>query len=594
MGLDLYHRRTIRQELRKGADNKVFREKLSLNWTGPFKIIAVGPAPAADTPDGRPLGDKLLYLDLLSNLSGPAAEPRATNHSDLCRTPYTAAAHRCRGYLRCRPSGRFHCRPCGRLRRRRVPCTAPAAKPGPRAMYLGGFHRPHCAATAAELGPRAMYLRGFHRPHCAAAATELGPCAMYLLRQQNSALAPCTSAAFIAPTVPLRQQNSALAPCTCYGSNTRPSRHSSPGPRPATILGARIVIDGITGKYTRAPTLYRIALMARPLIFSKWLTRSLPQAAVDRHLAHLGLYPRSDSAGLAPVAPPPPPTDGCCGPHHTLLRPRTVLCCGPCSLTVVHFRGPRPCSSAPPPDGRVLWTPPHTPPLPYSTLLRPRSLTVHFRGPRLCSSAPSDGWVLWTPPHTPPLPYSTLLHCSPWLRPLRRFSPPPLRRSGGKRQPLPRPISRFLSPMLHCSPWLQPPRRFSPPPLRRSGGKRQPLPRPISRLVSPMLHCSPRLRPPRVFTPPPFAPVAPSARNGHTTPRSYAELTQMRISTFKTGAFETKTLISTLKPSPFTTKTLISTPKTTISTPEPIMPTSLELYPQPRGFRKIRLPCFIV
>ena len=132
------------------------------------------------------------------------------------------------------------------------------------------------------------------------------------------------------------------------------------------------------------------------------------------------------------------------------------------------------------------------------------------------------------------------------------------------------------------------------PPLRRSGGKRQPLPRPISRLVSPMLHCSPRLRPPRVFTPPPFAPVAPSARNGHTTPRSYAELTQMRISTFKTGTFETKTLISTLKPSPFKTKTLISTPKTTISTPEPIMPTSLELYPQPRGFREIRLPCFIV
>ena len=271
-------------------------------------------------------------------------------------------------------------------------------------------------------------------------------------------------------------------------------------------------------------------------------------AAVDRHLAHLGLYPRSDSAGLAPVPPPPPRRTGVVDPtthspalvrysvatpshlqytfaslapaaqspprrtgHHTLLRSRTVLCCGPCSLT------------------------------------------VHFRGPRLCSSAPSDGRVLWTPPHTPPLPYSTLLHCSPWLRPLQRFSPPPLRRSGGKRQPLPRPISR---------------------------------------LVSPMLHCSPRLRPPRVFTPPPFAPVAPCARNGHTTPRSYAELTQMRISTFKAGAFETKTLISTLKPSASKTKTLISTPKTTISTPEPIMPTSI--YPQPRGFREIRLPCFIV
>ena len=100
----------------------------------------------------------------------------------------------------------------------------------------------HVPATAAKLGPRAIYLGGFHRPHCAAT-----------------------------------QQNSALAPCTCYGSNTRPSRHSSPGPRTATILGARIMIDGITGKYTRAPTLYRIALMTRSLNFSKWLTRSLPQ-----------------------------------------------------------------------------------------------------------------------------------------------------------------------------------------------------------------------------------------------------------------------------------------------------------------------------
>ena len=51
-------------------------------------------------------------------------------------------------------------------------------------------------------------------------------------------------------------------------------------------------------------------------------------------------------AGLAPVAQPPP-TDECCGPHHTLLRPGSVLCCGPCSLTV-NFRGPRPCISAPP------------------------------------------------------------------------------------------------------------------------------------------------------------------------------------------------------------------------------------------------------
>ena len=82
---------TIRQGLRKGADNKILKEKLSLNWTGPFKIIAVGPAPAADTPDGRPLGDKLLYLDLPSNLSGPAAKPRVTvARCKPCANPYDA------------------------------------------------------------------------------------------------------------------------------------------------------------------------------------------------------------------------------------------------------------------------------------------------------------------------------------------------------------------------------------------------------------------------------------------------------------------------------------------------------------------------
>ena len=82
---------TIRQGLRKGADTKVLKEKLSLNWTGPFKILAVGPAPAADTPDGRPLGDKLLYLDLPSNLPGPAAKPRVTvARCKPCDNPYDA------------------------------------------------------------------------------------------------------------------------------------------------------------------------------------------------------------------------------------------------------------------------------------------------------------------------------------------------------------------------------------------------------------------------------------------------------------------------------------------------------------------------
>ena len=82
---------TIRQGLRKGADNEVFKEKLSLNWTGPFKIIAVGPSSAADTPDERPLRNKLLYLDLPSNLSDPAAKPRVTvARCKPCANPYDA------------------------------------------------------------------------------------------------------------------------------------------------------------------------------------------------------------------------------------------------------------------------------------------------------------------------------------------------------------------------------------------------------------------------------------------------------------------------------------------------------------------------
>ena len=80
---------TIRQGLHKGVDNKVLKEKLSLNWTGPFKIVAVGPSPAATQPDGRPLGDKLLYLDLPSNLSGAAAKPRVTvARCKPCANPY--------------------------------------------------------------------------------------------------------------------------------------------------------------------------------------------------------------------------------------------------------------------------------------------------------------------------------------------------------------------------------------------------------------------------------------------------------------------------------------------------------------------------
>jgi len=45
---------TIRQGAKKDTDATVLKTKLSLNWNGPFKILAVGPAPASDTPDNHP------------------------------------------------------------------------------------------------------------------------------------------------------------------------------------------------------------------------------------------------------------------------------------------------------------------------------------------------------------------------------------------------------------------------------------------------------------------------------------------------------------------------------------------------------------
>jgi len=61
-----------------GADNKILKAKLPLNWTSPFKVLAVGPCSIADIPDSHPLGDKFLYLHLPLNLCGPAAKTRVT------------------------------------------------------------------------------------------------------------------------------------------------------------------------------------------------------------------------------------------------------------------------------------------------------------------------------------------------------------------------------------------------------------------------------------------------------------------------------------------------------------------------------------
>ena len=55
---------TIRSGTKADKDAKVLKTKVTLNWMGAFKILAVGSSPAEATPDGRPLAAKLLCLDL--------------------------------------------------------------------------------------------------------------------------------------------------------------------------------------------------------------------------------------------------------------------------------------------------------------------------------------------------------------------------------------------------------------------------------------------------------------------------------------------------------------------------------------------------
>ena len=47
---------TICQGVKANTDAKVLEAKPALNWTGPYKVLAVGPCYAAETPDGSPPG----------------------------------------------------------------------------------------------------------------------------------------------------------------------------------------------------------------------------------------------------------------------------------------------------------------------------------------------------------------------------------------------------------------------------------------------------------------------------------------------------------------------------------------------------------
>ena len=64
-------------------------DKLALNWTGRYKILAVGLCSAAEIPDGSPLGSNLLYLDLHSDLPGSDARRRvAIERCKPCVDPH--------------------------------------------------------------------------------------------------------------------------------------------------------------------------------------------------------------------------------------------------------------------------------------------------------------------------------------------------------------------------------------------------------------------------------------------------------------------------------------------------------------------------
>ena len=67
---------STRQDVKANTDANILKAKLATNWTGPYKILAVDPCSAVETPDGSPLGGSLLLLDLPSNQPGSGARRR--------------------------------------------------------------------------------------------------------------------------------------------------------------------------------------------------------------------------------------------------------------------------------------------------------------------------------------------------------------------------------------------------------------------------------------------------------------------------------------------------------------------------------------
>ena len=83
---------TIRQGVKANTDAKVLKAKLALNWTGPYNCQDFGPCSFTETPDGPPLGDNLVYLDLPSDLPGSdASRCVAIERCKPCDNPHDSS-----------------------------------------------------------------------------------------------------------------------------------------------------------------------------------------------------------------------------------------------------------------------------------------------------------------------------------------------------------------------------------------------------------------------------------------------------------------------------------------------------------------------
>ena len=66
-------------------NNSHLMTKLSLNWTGPYKILVVGPGLG---PDGQPVADKTLNLDLPTDMPGKDQKKRVSvDRCKMCHNP---------------------------------------------------------------------------------------------------------------------------------------------------------------------------------------------------------------------------------------------------------------------------------------------------------------------------------------------------------------------------------------------------------------------------------------------------------------------------------------------------------------------------